>query len=206
MNVNKNHFIIVIVAILAIAGLWYISVIFDNRKVSEAFSYETTEETSVIETETISEEKEEIKVYITGEVNKPGVYSAYEDDRICDIVEKAGGFTKKADSESANLAAYVTDEEHIIIKNIDDNANEDNNLTTSNKSKKLSKNNNNIIDINKASAEELKTLDGIGDALSEKIIEYRENNGPFKSIDELKNVSHIGDKLFSKIKDYVKVS
>ena len=59
------------------------------------------------------------------------------------------------------------------------------------------------ININTATKEELDTLPGIGQATAQKIIEYRKENGKFKSIDELKNVSGIGESKFQKIKDLI---
>jgi len=61
------------------------------------------------------------------------------------------------------------------------------------------------ININTASAKELEELPGIGPVLAEKIVSYREANGPFKSIDELKKVSGIGEKRFQAIKDLIVV-
>ena len=65
--------------------------------------------------------------------------------------------------------------------------------------------NTNLININKASLEELLTLTGIGESKAKSIIEYRDTNGNFKDINELKNVSGIGDALFEKIKDKISV-
>ena len=62
-----------------------------------------------------------------------------------------------------------------------------------------------LVDINTAEAERLKTLNGIGDSKAKSIIEYREQNGGFKSIEEIKNVTGIGDKMFEKIKDNITV-
>ena len=61
------------------------------------------------------------------------------------------------------------------------------------------------ININTASLEQLMTLSGIGEAKAKAIIEYRESNGGFKSIEDIKNVSWIGDALFEKIKDFISV-
>jgi len=61
------------------------------------------------------------------------------------------------------------------------------------------------ININTATKEELKTLDRIGDKLAERIIEYRQKHGPFKSIEEIKNVNGIGEKIFESIKDSITV-
>ncbi len=62
------------------------------------------------------------------------------------------------------------------------------------------------IDINKADADELVKLPGVGPAIAARIIEYREKNGPFKSIEDIKNVRGIGDARFNDIKDKIKVS
>ena len=65
--------------------------------------------------------------------------------------------------------------------------------------------NTNKVNINTATIKEFLTLPGIGQSKAEKIIEYRENNGNFKSIVDIKNVSGIGDSLYEKIKDYITV-
>ncbi|UCC11408.1 MAG: helix-hairpin-helix domain-containing protein [candidate division WOR-3 bacterium] len=61
------------------------------------------------------------------------------------------------------------------------------------------------ISINHASAEELTTLPGIGPLCAQRIIEYREAHGPFRSLDDLKDVKGIGEKIFSRIAPYIKL-
>ena len=218
MKINKNGIIVVVIAFVVILALWFAYQILNSQKnVIEVSNIEDTTVTmesyeNDIETTMTSE----IKVYITGEVKKAGVYSAYDGDRICDVVEKAGGLTDKADIESVNMAEYVKDEEHIKIGNIND-INKQTNDNNSNSEGKTAKYNvsanydisvntgNGIININTASAEELKTLKGIGDTIAGNIIEYRNSNGNFKNIEEIKKVSRIGDKLFEKIKPYITV-
>ena len=68
-----------------------------------------------------------------------------------------------------------------------------------------SNNESSIISINTATKEELMSLNGIGEGKAESIIEYREENGEFKTIEDIKNVSGIGDSLFEKIKDYITI-
>ena len=80
-----------------------------------------------------------------------------------------------------------------------------NNTTSSSDKNVTSSNTNEKININTASKEELVTLNGIGDAKANDIINYRNSNGKFNSIEDLKNVSGIGDALFAKIKDYITV-
>ena len=61
------------------------------------------------------------------------------------------------------------------------------------------------ININKATQTELETIPGVGPSTALKIIEYREQNGKFKSIENIKNVSGIGDAKYEKMKDYITV-
>ncbi|MFQ5712471.1 MAG: ComEA family DNA-binding protein [Candidatus Scalinduaceae bacterium] len=61
------------------------------------------------------------------------------------------------------------------------------------------------VNINKATVEELSTLEGIGEMKAESIIEFRGNHGQFTKIEDLKNVKGIGDKIFEKIKDQITV-
>lgn len=62
------------------------------------------------------------------------------------------------------------------------------------------------IDLNKATVAELTTLDRIGEAVAQRIVEYREQNGPFATIEDLKKVKGVGDKIFEANKDRITVS
>ncbi|MBQ1451957.1 MAG: helix-hairpin-helix domain-containing protein [Clostridia bacterium] len=62
-----------------------------------------------------------------------------------------------------------------------------------------------LININTATAEELETLKGIGPAKAEAIVAYREQNGPFSSVDDLVNVTGIGEKTLANIRDKITV-
>ncbi|MCX7903573.1 MAG: ComEA family DNA-binding protein [Caloramator sp.] len=135
----------------------------------------------------------EIKVYICGEVKKPGVYTLLEGDRLYNLIDIAGGFTDKAAKENLNLAMKLKDEDYILVPSIESTSNNQ------------IKNSNSKININTASIEELKTLPRIGDAIAQRIIEYREKNGPFRDIKDIKNVSGIGDKMFENIKEKITV-
>ncbi len=139
--------------------------------------------------------KTSVIVYVTGEVNKPGIVELSSDLRVKDAVNIAGGFTKDADINLINLAERVEDEAHYIIPKIGEESDE--NLSNSSRDGK--------ININKADSGELQKLDGIGEALAGRIIEYREKNGKFKTIEDLKQVSGIGEKKFEAIREKVDV-
>ncbi len=199
MRLNKTSFIVAGIVFFAVVGFWYASYILDNDR-NGAVNINQSNKGDITEslTEETSEEETEIKVYITGEIKNPGVYSAKIGNRVEDIVNMASGFTEEADRESVNMARHIKDAEHIVIKNIND---EDGGSNDSGNDGE-----NIMIDINTADADELKKLNGIGDSLSEDIINYRNANGEFKKIDDIKNVSGIGNSKFEKIKNNIKVS
>ncbi|WP_230203633.1 helix-hairpin-helix domain-containing protein [Bacillus massiliigorillae] len=144
------------------------------------------------------------KVDVKGAVNRPGVYMAGKDDRVLDIIEKAGSFTAKADRNAVNLAQRVEDQMLIYVPNIGEQPPQTNasiavggNPSTSQGGGK--------VNINSASEEDLQTISGIGPAKAKAIIQYRTEKGSFSSIDELKEISGIGDKTFEKLKDQVTI-
>lgn len=156
-------------------------------------------EMMVIKTSRLQEEQnendiKEIKVYICGEVKKPGVYTLIEGERLYKLIEIAGGFTDKAAKENLNLAMKLKDEDYIFVPSIEGLLNNSEGKTISSK-----------ININTATLEELKMLPRVGDAIAQRIIDYREKNGPFRDIKDIKNVSGIGDKMFENIKDKITV-
>lgn len=99
---------------------------------------------------------------------------------------------------SYNIQDWVLKKESVITNdaNISSEGNSGNNSVAEE---------NKIININTANQSELTTLSGIGDAKAQAIIDYRNTNGYFKSIEDIKNVSGIGDVIFAKIKDYITV-
>lgn len=143
-----------------------------------------------------------IMVDIKGEINKPGVYEAIEGERVVDLVKRAGGLTANAAEEFVNFAMYVEDEMVIYIPKIGD---ESDSITSFATSISGSNNSEGKINLNKATEAELETLSGIGPAKATAIIEYREANGSFKTIEDLMLVSGIGEKTFEKIADQLTV-
>lgn len=168
-------------------------------------------ENQVIVNETKEEkgDDEMIAVHITGAIKKEGVVRVKENSRIEDVIEKAGGLSEDADITNVNLAFVVEDGVKIRIPSINDEKeveivteNSGNGVEVSDMQEESS---NGLININKATETELETLNGIGPSLALKIIEYREKNGKFKTVDDIKNVPGIGENKFNNIKDYIDV-
>ncbi len=147
-----------------------------------------------------SKEKISGKVYITGEIINPGVYDIKEGDRIENVIAYAGGITTNANIEIVNLSEIVADEQHIVIPNVNDNLDSIEAKSNTSKSGEETK-----VNINKAGLEELKSISGVGDTIATNIIQYREENGNFKSIEEIKNVTGVGEKSYEKMKNQIRV-
>ena len=206
------------------------TIITENTNTEEN-NLETTEVNTNQENEQIyknTESSEKIYVYITGEVNSPGVVLLDNGSRIVDAIEAAGGVTDKANITKVNLVYILQDGMKINIPNQNDLKNNENfeyitmssgdekndaniNNSASNTSSEESSSNKesafkiSVVNINTATQTELETLPGIGQSLALKIINYRKENGKFSSIEDIKNVSGIGDAKFENIKNYIRV-
>lgn len=139
-------------------------------------------------------------VDVKGEVMNPGIYEASTDERIQDLITRAGGFRKKADQSKVNLAQKIKDEMVIYVPKIGDKTSDISINPTSDSSNDTGK-----VNINNATSEQLQTISGIGPSKAAAIIEYREKQGLFKGIEDIKNVTGIGDKTFEKLKDSITV-
>lgn len=139
-----------------------------------------------------------ITIHISGEVNNPGIVNIESDKRLSDAVDKLGGVTENADLNNINLAMKIEDAKHYIIPKIGEEIK--NNESINNENNNIGSNK---VNINNATIEDLDKLPGIGEATANKIINYREENGDFKSIEELKNVNGIGSKKYEQIKDEI---
>ncbi|MBU3216611.1 helix-hairpin-helix domain-containing protein [Clostridium estertheticum] len=170
-----------------------------------------------VEDSNVKSEDSTIKVDIKGAVNSPGVYEIKKGSRVTDLIKLAGGGTKDADLNATNLSKKLNDEDCIVInkngeviKTQTPNGSTSNSATTNPiKSTTVSSSDNKgkggIININTASKEELMTLTGIGEAKANIIIDYRKQNGGFKSVDELTKVGGIGEKTLSKFVDKIDI-
>lgn len=150
-----------------------------------------------------SQKMQPMKVDIKGAVKKPGVYTVTGNERVIDIIDKAGGLLEEADIVKVNLSQKVTDEMVIYIPKTGEEV-----LTTENipvQTGSQSSGGDGKVNINQADASTLDSLPGIGPSKAEAIIEYRDTNGPFQKVEDLMNISGIGEKTFEKLKDQITV-
>lgn len=131
-----------------------------------------------------------IYVHILGQVAHPGLYALRDGDRGVDIVAAAGGFTETADPAGINLARFLTDGEQIVVPAVGE-------VVAS------TGEGGGLVNLNTADAAALDTLPRIGPALAERILAWREKNGPFASVEDLLDVPGIGDAILEGLRDLV---
>ncbi len=169
-----------------------------------------------------------VKIDIKGNIQNPGVYEMPEGSRVIDAINMAGGLLENSNTSLINLSQKLKDEMIIIIYTNDqiEQYKNDNkkieyvyvevekcpdtiNDACINKSEERQQQadntTNSLISINDASIEQLTTLPGIGKSKANDIIEYRNQNGKFQTIDDIKKVKGIGESVFEKIKDSITI-
>ena len=162
----------------------------------------------------------QIAVYVTGEVQNPGVVYVAFDGRVADAVNACGGVLPTADMAKVNMAQTVKDGMHIrvpemlVAEKVPAAAGGGNGAAqgaagagkagkSSGSGKAAAGNDGVLVNINTASADELTKLKGIGPAMAQRIVEYREENGMFHSPEDLQRVRGIGKAKFAKLKEQV---
>jgi competence protein ComEA len=150
--------------------------------------------------------EEPFQVHVSGAIVRPGVYDLPVGARVLDAVEAAGGFLAEADKNALNLAARVEDAEKLDIPFVAGfTPEEDQGFVVVSEGTPSSLLTDDLVDINTASQDELEELPGIGPSLAGRIIDYREENGPFARIEDIVNVSGIGSATYEDIKDLITV-
>jgi competence protein ComEA len=139
-----------------------------------------------------------IIVDVAGEVKEPGVYEFTEGQRVIDALNAAGGPRHDANLAALNLAAPLTDGSQVLVSATVASAPGSSTGSTTSGAPTL-------INVNTADATQLEELPGIGEVLAAAIVTYREDNGPFASVDQLDEVSGIGPATLENIRDLVTV-
>ena len=154
---------------------------------------------------------EQLKVYVTGAVRRPGVYQLEHGDRLVDAVESAGGAEEGAQLDLVNLSLRVVDQGHYRIPRLGEVPGD---VVTIPEPPIQGASGAGLagldrpdgrLDLNSAPAELLETLPGIGPVLAKAIVDYRESSGGFQSVEEITNVARIGPVTYEKIRDLVTV-
>ena len=146
-----------------------------------------------------------VYVYICGAIETPGVYEMPEGSRICDVLTKAGGFTKDAAKDYWNQAKLLVDGEMIYVPTVEEAAQWGTPLAGG-REDNTSSDTQGKVNINTASKDKLMTIPGVGEARALAIIAYREESGGFSKIEDIKKVAGIKDGVYSKMKDYIVVN
>ena len=145
----------------------------------------------------------DIMVHVEGAVNSPGVFTLPYGSRVNDALALAGGAAEEADLTRINLAAFLQDAQQVIIPAIGQEIQEIEPLESSSTAPAGS---GGLININTADASQLTTLPGIGPVRAQNIINYRETQGLFTSIEQLTNVPQIGAGTLNNVRDFVTVN
>jgi competence protein ComEA len=145
----------------------------------------------------VSIEGGELYVHVSGAVAVPGLYRLHADARVVDAVAAAGGFADDAEESGVNLARPVTDGEQIVVPVAGEAP------TTG--PGPVGAAGGGRVDLNAASVTELDTLPRIGPAMAQRIVDWREANGRFTSVEDLLAVPGIGDKMLETLRPLVTV-
>lgn len=199
------------IILLLVAGISF----YDYQQSSQAVDLSTL---SSDNKEAVSERQ--VAVYVTGEVAKPGVVYVPWEGRVGDAINQCGGLLPTADSSQVNMAATVKDGMEIRVKgkiiskdgNIGSKGNQSG--VEGSVAGKVSKTNSleqgknaigEMVNINTADVEGLKKLKGIGPAMAQRIIDYREANGSFQAPEDIMQVKGIGKAKYAKLKEQIAI-
>lgn len=168
------------------------------------------EETSLTTTAEVAtdatKERAETMIYvdIKGAVKVPGIYQLKNQQRIWDALALAGGVSEEADTTQVNYAQKVKDQMIIYVPKKGEPVPQS--LETLQESALAQQNQEGKINLNTATEAELQTISGIGAKKAQEIIRFRDEQGPFKTVEELKNVPGIGEKTVERLKDMLTVT
>lgn len=183
-------------------GLAVIIVLISSYGYWQKCFVEESASTSIRTTSVEKDSGKELTVYVSGAVNKPGVMIVPSGVRVLDAINRAGGLLAVADTAKINMAQVVKDGMQI---NVPSKASTGNAIAGGSSQSVSAHAASEKININTADAKELDKLPGIGPAIAEKIIQYREANGSFKETTDLRKIPGIGENKYNKLKDQITI-
>jgi competence protein ComEA len=185
--------IVVLVAMLGGAGLWYV------RSLPKPVTIAAATAGAPQARATPSPSAPPLIVDVAGAVHQPGVYEFAAGERVIDAIDRAGGALPKADLSLLNLAAPLADGTQILVPKSGPV------VPGTGGGAGTGGSTSGLININTATETELEALSGIGEVLAATIVQYRTENGPFATVDDLLDVSGIGPSTLEEIRDQVTV-
>lgn len=210
--INKKQKVVLITIIIIALGIAYYTY---TMKTNDEFGIEEQnleiEENEIKDTNETIKENTKIIVHVSGAVRNEGIVELEHSSRVADAIEKAGGITEDAYMKDVNLASLLEDGMKIYIPTKEEVKKQEETTNNIGNNNNIIRNNNvesntaKKVNINTATKEELDTLPGVGESTANKIINYREENGKFKSIEEIKEVSGIGDSKYEQIKNLIEI-
>lgn len=213
----KTWQLVVGVCGIVLLGIAVFLLVTQQEKEDKELLIETSSTTEVTvdtkkEQDQANNESKSAKIYvdISGAVKQPGVYQLPEGSRLFDLLKQAGGLTEDAAIQTVNQAMIIQDQQKIIIltqaqaQSID-TENINNNAHLEEKSAEKSSKEAGKININQADLTQLQQLSGIGEKKAQAIIDYRNENGSFKTIEDLAKVTGIGEKTVEKLRDSITI-
>lgn len=146
---------------------------------------------------------EKLVVHVVGAVRRPGLYHLREGQRVADALARAGGANGKADLTALNLAAPLVDGTQVLVPariavaatGAQPSAAPATGASASGPQPKVS--------LGAATIEQLDELPGVGPITAQKIVDYRTEHGPFRSVDDLDEVPGIGPATIEDLRDLV---
>ncbi|WP_284229226.1 ComEA family DNA-binding protein [Arenivirga flava] len=140
-----------------------------------------------------------VLVHVLGAVARPGLYELAEGDRVVDAVAAAGGFTAEADQAALNLAQVLADAQQVQVPRVGEAPPAPPGGAAAGTAA------GGLVNLNTADLAALDTLPRVGPSTAQKILDWRESNGPFTSVDDLLAVSGIGEATLEGLRDLVTV-
>jgi len=202
----KKMAVICLVGLVLFAGFSLFKGSSEPQEIAEAGSSESAASDDYTGDRSLSDGT--IFVDFGGAVKSPMLAELPDGSRVDDAIQAAGGLKQEADMSNINRAEFLLDGQKIYIPSLAMDA--DGNVIegaaasgvpdAANGSSGSGK-----VNINTADSTQLQTLNGVGPATAQKIIDYRQSNGSFASVEDIKNVSGIGEKTFEKLKDYITI-
>jgi competence protein ComEA len=141
-----------------------------------------------------------VLVHVLGAVARPGLYELAEGDRVVDAVAAAGGFTEEADQAALNLAQVLADAQQLQVPKVGEAP-----PAAAAPGAAGAPSAGGLVNLNSADLAALDTLPRVGPSTAQKILDWRESNGPFTSVDDLLAVSGIGEATLEGLRDLVTV-